>query len=189
MSDTSLPWHNSVSPEKLAIMRIDERGVADVLESLSCILVDCVNAGASVSFMSPLSYDEANNFWSGPVLDGVRSGGRILFGANIAGKLLGTVQLITNMPPNQPHRAEIAKLLVHPNARRLGIARALMLHAIEQAVKLNKTLITLDTTTGSHAETLYQSVGFNVAGIIPDYASSADGKHKQATTYMYHLLR
>lgn len=173
----------------IAIIEFNKESIMSELTELSIILADSVNSGASISFMSPFSYDAATAFWSGPVLDGIISGERILYGAKVAGKLVGTVQLITSMPPNQPHRSEVAKLIVHPDARRMGVARALMNHLINNSIKLGKTLITLDTTTGSDAETLYRSIGFEVAGIIPDYAFSPDNQRKAPTTYMYLLKK
>lgn len=173
----------------ITIIELDEQTIMGELAALSRILADSVNSGASISFMSPFSYDDATAFWSGVVREGVRNGERLLFGAKIADQLVGTVQLITSMPPNQPHHSEVVKLIVHPDARRLGIARSLMNHLIERSMTLGKTLITLDTTTGSNAEALYKSVGFEVAGIIPDYAFSPDGKGKEPTTYMYHLTK
>ena len=105
-----------------------------------------------------------------------------------AGDLVGTVQLITAMPPNQPHRCEIAKMIVHPRARRLGIGRSLMNRALHRARELGKTLVTLDTRTGDVAEPLYASVGFEVAGVIPDFAWDPDGKARHATTYMFRRI-
>lgn len=120
--------------------------------------------------MAPLSYDDAARFWSRDVQPEVAAARWGLFGAEREGELVGTVQLTTAMPPNQPHRCEIVKIIVHPRARRLGIGRSLMNRALDRARELGKTLITLDTRTGDVAEPLYKFVGFEVAGVIPDYA-------------------
>ena len=98
------------------------------------------------------------------------------------------MQLVLSMPPNQPHRAEIAKMIVHPAARRLGLGRALMEAALDAAKSRGKTLVTLDTRTGDTAEPLYRSVGFEVAGVIPDFAWDPDGRAMHGTTYMYRRI-
>lgn len=173
---------------KIRIVELDNTAIEHRLEALSYILADSVNAGASISFMTPFSYQDALLFWSKNVHPEVAAGRRVAFGAIRGDELLGTVQLITSMPPNQSHRCEVAKMMVHPLARRLGIGRLLMNHTLEHARKLGKTLITLDTRTGDVAEPLYASVGFEIAGIIPDFAWDSDGKAKHATTYMYRQL-
>jgi len=173
---------------EIRIIELDASALEQRLDALSHILADSVAAGASISFMSPLSYDEAGLFWSRDVCPQVITGKRILFGALRDNKLLGTVQLITDMPPNQSHRCEVAKMIVHPSARRLGIGRSLMIHVLEQARLLGKTLVTLDTKTGDAAEPLYASLGFEIAGIIPDYAWDSNGQVKHSTTYMFQKI-
>ncbi|WP_300004740.1 GNAT family N-acetyltransferase [uncultured Cedecea sp.] len=173
---------------EIRIIKLDACVSEQQQKALSQILADSVADGASISFMLPFSYDEASLFWSKSVLPEVMAGNRLLFGALRGDELLGTVQLITDMPPNQPHRCEVAKMIVHPRARRLGIGRSLMNHALEQARLLGKTLVTLDTKTGDVAEPLYASLGFEVAGIIPDYAWDSNGQAKHSTTYMYQRL-
>ena len=167
------------------IRELDETGIAAHLDALVRILTDSVNGGAAISFMAPLSEPDAAQFWQTDVLPQVAQGRRTLFVALHGGELVGTVQLLTAMPPNQPHRAEIAKMIVHPDARRRGIGRALMLHAIAHARHLGKSLLTLDTRTGDPATGLYAAVGFAVAGTIPDFAFDPDGAGLHATTYMY----
>lgn len=169
----------------LEIIELDGAGIDERLTQLSRILADSVALGAAVSFMAPLSDDDAARFWLQDVRPEVVAGRRILFGAEADGDVLGTVQLLIAMPPNQPQRCEIAKMIVHPRARRRGIGRMLMHHAITRARGLGKTLLTLDTRTGDAAETLYASVGFRAAGVIPDYAWDPDGRAQHATTYMY----
>lgn len=170
---------------EVQIIELDARAIEERLEDLSQILALTVGQGAAVSFMAPLSVEDASLFWSKNVQPEVVAGRRILFGAERAGNLLGTVQLLTAMPDNQPHRCEIAKMIVHPQARRLGIGRTLMNHVLSRARELGKTLVTLDTRTGDVAEPLYASTGFKVAGVIPDFAWNPDGKAKHATTYMF----
>jgi GNAT superfamily N-acetyltransferase len=167
------------------IIELDAGAIERSAEALSRILSDSVGDGAAISFMAPLHYEDAARFWTRDVLPEVAAGRRVLFGAERDGEIVGTVQLITAMPPNQPHRCEIAKMIVHPHARRLGIGRALMNRAIDRAKELGKTLITLDTRTGDRAEPLYASVGFEVAGVIPDFAWDPDGRARHSTTYMY----
>lgn len=171
------------------IIELDGRGLEQRLTALSQILADSVATGAAISFMAPLSYDDAARFWLEDVRPDVVAGRRILFGAEAGnGDVLGTVQLLTAMPPNQPHRCEIAKMIVHPKARRFGIGRTLMTRALNRARELGKTLVTLDTRTGDAAEPLYASLGFEVVGVIPDYAWDPDGKARHATTYMYRRI-
>ena len=167
------------------IIELDGPAIKGSLQALSRILADSVAEGAAISFMAPLSLEAAALFWSRDVQPEVVAGRRVLFGAEHDGNLVGTVQLLTAMPPNQPHRCEIAKMIVHPQVRRLGIGRALMNRALVRAHELGKALVTLDTRTGDVAEPLYASVGFEVAGVIPDFAWDPDGKAKHATTYMF----
>ena len=169
---------------EVQVLELDARAIEERVGALVRILSDSVGEGASISFMAPLSYEDAARFWSGSVLPEVAAGRRVLFGAERAGELVGTVQLLTAMPPNQPHRCEIAEMIVHPDARRLGIGRALMDRALDRARELGKELVTLDTRTGDGAEPLYASVGFQVAGAIPNFAWDPDGQARHATTYM-----
>ncbi len=169
----------------IQIIEFDAPAIQLGLDSLAQILADSVTDGAAISFMAPLRYKDAALFWSREVQPEVIAGRRLLFGAQRRGDLVGTIQLITAMPPNQPHRCEIAKMIVHPRARRLGIGRALITRALDHARNLGKTLATLDTRTGDVAASLYGSVGFEVAGTIPDFAWDPDGRARHATTYMF----
>lgn len=170
------------------IIELDGPGIEGRLDALSRLLALCVDEGAAIGFMAPLSVQDAARFWSGQVRPEVAAGRRLVFGAERGGELVGSVQLLTAMPANQPHRCEIAKMIVHPQARRRGIGRALMSHALDRARGLGKELVTLDTRTGDIAEPLYASVGFAVAGVIPGYAWDPDGKARHATTYMFRHL-
>lgn len=156
------------------------------IDALARVLVDCVEGGASVSFMSPFSMDEARVFFS-KILDDVAAGHRVLLAAFLDSDLIGTVQLITKLPPNQPHRAEVAKLLVHRSARGHGIATQLMQRLEEEAQILGKTLLMLDTVTGSNAERLYSNLGWTKAGVIPNFALMPDGQ-PCATTIFWKAL-
>jgi len=142
---------------------------ADV-PALADVLIACVEGGASVSFMLPLTRERAEAFWRG-VTEGAARGDRILLVAeDTAGAIVGTVQVLLSMPENQPHRGEIAKLLVHPRVRRRGIAAALMHAADDGAWAAGKSLLVLDTVTGGDAERLYPRLGWQRCGVIPDYA-------------------
>jgi GNAT superfamily N-acetyltransferase len=139
------------------------------LEGLAAVLVDCVEGGASVSFMHPLTRARALEFWR-RVADGVERGERALLVAEDEQGICGTVQLLLDLPENQPHRADLSKMLVHRRARRKGVAPALM-RAAEQAARVEgKTLLVLDTVTGSDAERLYDRLGWTRVGVIPGYA-------------------
>lgn len=152
---------------------------------LGGVLHACVHAGGSVSFILPFSRDDARAFWQDQVLPGVNDGSRRVLVARLAGKIVGTVQLDLATPPNQPHRAEVKKLLVHPDARRRGIARSLMAAVEEQARQARRTLLTLDTVTGGFAERLYLSSGYVAIGVIPRYALNFDSSKVESTTVMY----
>ncbi len=172
-------------------MQIDHWTADDLsanLEPLASILHACVHAGASVGFIRPHPLPEARAFWRGTILPAVRSGDRALFVASVGGQPVGAVQLVMATPANQPHRAEISKLLVHPDARRRGIARALMQATERFARDRGKSLLTLDTRTGDSAEPLYLSLGFTAAGVIPGYCLDPDGQRLDATTYMFKTL-
>lgn len=147
----------------------------EALADLSDILCDCVNGGASVGFMLPFEVADAKAYWRG-VVTAVNAGDVVLLGAEHDGRIMGTVQLGLNLPPNQPHRADIKKLLVHRTARGLGLSRLLMEKAEQQAATLRKSLLVLDTATGEVAETIYHKLGWTKAGIVPDYALFPDGR-------------
>ena len=175
--------------ESTAIIRaLTPEEAHEHVASLADILLDCVVGGASVSFMAPLSMEQAQAFWRG-VADGVVANQRALLIAEdrATNQVQGTVQVILDQPENQPHRADIAKMLVHRRARRQGLAATLMRAAEATARAAGKTLLVLDTATGSDAERLYQRMGWNAVGIIPGYALWPDGR-PCATTYYYKSL-
>ena len=153
------------------------------VEGLADVLVDCVEGGASVSFMLPIGRDKATAFWRNVAAD-VEHGGRILLVAEDgAGQIFGTVQVITAQPENQPHRADVAKMLVHRRARRNGIAQQLMIAAEDAARQEGKTVLVLDTVTGGAAERLYQRLGWQHVGHVPDYALMPTGELCGTTFY------
>lgn len=157
------------------------------LPALSDILASCVNGGASVSFMLPFSQQTATTFWQ-HVANSVAAGERIVLAAlDAEERPVGTVQLITSQPENQPHRADVAKLLVHQNARRLGIANALMAELEQTARRVGKTVLVLDTATSSGAEQFYVRCGWEKVGEIPRYALMPDGA-MTATSLFYKFL-
>jgi len=154
------------------------------LADLAGILHDVVHTGAGVSFVVPFSRREAAAFWRG-VLRGVRAGTRRMLVARAGHRIVGTVQIDLRTPPNQAHRAEVLKLLVHPDARRQGVARALM-RALEPVARAaGRTRLTLDTWSGSPAERLYRSLGYVVVGRIPRYARGSTTHALEPTTIMY----
>ncbi|HSI61386.1 MAG TPA: GNAT family N-acetyltransferase [Ideonella sp.] len=148
---------------------------ADHVEALAEVLLDCVEGGASVSFMLPLPREKALGFWRG-VAEGVARGERLLLVAEDAeGHLVGTVQLIVALPDNQPHRADVAKMLVHRSARRRGVAQRLMAALDGAAREAGKSVLVLDTVTGGDAERLYERAGWQRVGVVPRYALMPDG--------------
>jgi GNAT superfamily N-acetyltransferase len=165
------------------IRRLNGAEVEAARMQLGEVLWDCVQGGASVSFMADLTREQAGEFYR-RAGQAVERGERRLWVAEMDGEVLGTVQLLLDMPPNQPHRAEVAKMLVRRSARGMGVARLLMQALIADCRAMGKRLITLDTATGSAAERLYQQLGFQAAGTIPGYALYPDGR-PCATTYYY----
>jgi GNAT superfamily N-acetyltransferase len=155
------------------------------LQALCDVLVDCVEGGASVSFMLPMTRDKALAFWR-KVAGGVARGERVLLVAADAQGIVGTVQVIVDQPENQPHRADVAKMLVHRRARRQGAGAALMRAAEDAARAAGKTLLVLDTADDAAAR-LYARLGWQAAGVIPRYALTPAGGDC-ATTYFYREL-
>jgi len=155
---------------------------------LADVLRATVHGGGSVSFVLPFELDDARQFFIERVAAGVRAGTRRVLVARMDGRIVGTVQLDIATPPNQPHRADVMKLLVHPEARRHGIARALMVALEDLARECQRTLLTLDTVTGGAAERLYASLGYIKVGEIPGYAVNPPRTAVESTTIMYKVL-
>ncbi|KVQ87530.1 GNAT family N-acetyltransferase [Burkholderia ubonensis] len=173
--------------EPITIRRVSGDEVTAYIDALSDVLIDCVEGGASVSFMLPISRDTAARFWR-QVADGVIRGERILLVAERAnGRVVGTVQLITALPENQPHRADVAKMLVHRDARRQGVGARLMAAADDAARAAGKAVLVLDTVTGSDAARLYERAGWQRVGDVPNYALMPDGRYC-ATTFFHKQL-
>jgi ribosomal protein S18 acetylase RimI-like enzyme len=165
--------------------RPDAASIDADIEMLADVLRAVVYSGAGVSFVVPFSIEDSRTFWWEKVLPGVRARTRHVVVARDAGRIVGTVQLDLAMPPNQQHRGEVAKLLVHPDARRRGVARGLMVKLEEIAESAGRTLLTLDTVTGGAAERLYQSLGYVTVGVIPGYARDSVKTELDSTTIMY----
>jgi GNAT superfamily N-acetyltransferase len=150
------------------IRRLDVIDAA-ALRGLSEVLIDCVDGGASVSFMAPLSRDKADAFWTDAMSSAARGERLLLIADDAAGVIVGTVQVVFAQYENQPHRADIAKMLVHRAARRRGVGEALLARAEILARQAGKTLLVLDTASGD-AERLYAKRGWQRCGVIPGYA-------------------
>ena len=172
-------------PEAIRVRTLHAVSEREVQE-LSDVLVDCVEGGASVSFMLPIARATAVAFWRG-VAAGVEQRERILLVAeNAAGEIVGTVQVIFAPAENQPHRGDIAKMLVHRRARRLGVGAALLAAAESASLSAGKTLLVLDTASGD-AERLYARLGWQRCGVIPGYALLPGGGLCD-TTFFYRTL-
>jgi ribosomal protein S18 acetylase RimI-like enzyme len=170
------------SSANVQIERLDGSAAAAAVPALAEILMDCVEGGASVSFLAPLTREQAEAFWR-RVAASVAEGGTALLVAREGRLLQGTVQVVLALPENQPHRGEVAKMLVHRRARRRGIAEALMRAAELAASQEGRTLLVLDTVTGGDAERLYRRLGWNLTGIIPDYALFPDRSFCDTSVY------
>jgi GNAT superfamily N-acetyltransferase len=172
---------------EVIVRRVDASEAAACVEALADVLIDCVEGGASVSFMLPLPREKAVAFWRG-VADSVARGERVLLVAEDGdGQIAGTVQLVLSMPDNQPHRGDVAKMLVHRRARRRGVAQRLMAAVEDEARKEGKTVLVLDTVTGSDAERLYERAGWQRVGVIPKYALMPTGEFCATTFFYKHL--
>ncbi|HWD37225.1 MAG TPA: GNAT family N-acetyltransferase [Fimbriimonas sp.] len=163
-------------------------GSSSDLDQMAEVLLEAVHGGSSVSFVFPFSFEDARRFWSETVMPDVSNGGVRAYVARVDGQIVGTALLCLAMPPNQKHRASVAKMLVHPRARRQGIARALMVRVEQVAKEEGKTLLTLDTHSGSAAERLYESLGFVVMGVIPRFSKAVDSDELQDATFFYKEL-
>lgn len=167
----------------IQIRLLDETQSRDAIPALAGVLSDCVEGGASVGFMQPYPPEAALAYWRG-VAEAVAGGETLLMVAEVAGRILGTVQVGVAQMPNQPHRGDLKKLLVHRDARGKGLARRLMDAVEREAATRGKTLLVLDTATGSDAEAIYPRLGWERVGVIPDYAMWPEGG-LCATTFFY----
>jgi ribosomal protein S18 acetylase RimI-like enzyme len=168
--------------EQIEVRRLTGDELREQLDALAAVLADCVAGGASVSYMAPFSHEQARSAFE-VFASEAEQGRRVIVGALLDGTLVGTVQVILAVPPNQPHRGDIAKLLVHRSARRQGIAQLLMEQAELEARSEGKTLLVLDTVTGDNAERLYERLGWTKVGVIPGYALYPDGRPCDTTVF------
>ena len=171
-----------------AIRRLSAGEALAAVPALSDLLIDCVEGGASVSFMQPMTREKSTRFWE-LVATGVANRERVLLVAEDGTGIIGTVQLLLALPENQPHRADVAKMLVHSRARRRGTAQRLM-EAVEEAARAEgRTVLVLDTVTGTTADRLYTRAGWQRVGEIPDFALMPDGAYCPTTFFYKHLAR
>lgn len=175
--------------DKMIISAFSADDVDRHIHELGDLLHASVHEGASIGFLLPFAVADSEAFWRNSVQPTVRDGGLVLLIARCGERIAGSVQLGHDTPANQPHRADVKKLLVHPDFRRRGIGRALMAELERHAKKLNRSLLTLDTRTGDKAEPLYASLGFRTVGIIPDFClDTIDRNRLDSTTIMYKWL-
>jgi GNAT superfamily N-acetyltransferase len=168
----------------MRIRSVEQATAADI-EGLADVLIDCVEGGASVSFMEPMTRAKAAEFWA-RVAQSAAHGERALLVAEDEGRIRGTVQVIFDMPENQPHRGDVAKMLVHRSMRKRGIGEMLMRAAEQAARERGKTLLVLDTASAD-AERLYERCGWKRVGTIPGYALLPQGGYCD-TVYFYKAL-
>ena len=166
------------------IRRLPPDEVLSAVPALAEVLLDCVRGGASVSFMADLTLAEAEAFWREQAQAG---DGRAILVAEDAAGVFGVVQLIPAWPPNQPHRADVAKLLVHRRARSRGAAKALMRALEDEARAMDRWLLVLDTVTGGAPESLYAGLGWTRVGVIEDFALMPDGSLCATTVFSRRL--
>src|SRR5580704_10449197 len=177
-----------MSENSIAIATPNTDEAKALIPALAGILIDCVEGGASVSFMLPIDRRTAEAFYEG-VVEKIANGGTILFIAYLNGDPVGTVQLSPELKPNQPHRADVSKLLVHWRGRNRGVAQALMAGVEELAKARGRTLLCLDTATGSPAEKLYEKLGWQRLGVLPGHAMWPQGGLCDTTFFYKHLAQ
>jgi ribosomal protein S18 acetylase RimI-like enzyme len=171
-----------------SVAALDPASLAKVVDRLAEILRACVHEGASVGFVAPFGRDEARAYWLNRVAPAHAAGAKVVFVATLGGEVAGTAQLDLDSMPSKRHHAEVSKVLVDPAFRRAGVARALMDEVERRAAKEGRWLLTLDTA-GDAAEALYRSLGYSLAGSIPNYARDAFDDRYDATRLMYKDLR
>jgi GNAT superfamily N-acetyltransferase len=172
--------------DTVCIRRLAPAEAIEAAPALADVMLDCVAGGASIGFMADSSRDEAVAFWRAQAEAG---DGRAILAAEDDDGILGVVQVIPAWQPNQPHRADVAKMLVHRRARRRGVGEALMRAAEAAAREMGRTLLVLDTVTGEAGERLYARCGFTRVGVIPDYALFPDGRPCATTVFFKALAR
>jgi ribosomal protein S18 acetylase RimI-like enzyme len=172
----------------ITISRLTAADAEARLDELANLLHACVDDGASINFIHPYSLEDARRFWVKKVLPRISDQELTVLVAERDGRIAGSVQLDCDTPPNQVHRADIKKLLVHPDFQRRGIGRRLMIEIEAIARSLGRSLLTLDTRSGDKGEPLYLSVGFIAIGSIPAYSRDARSERLDAATFMYKPL-
>lgn len=184
---SALPEPITKSRPEVVIRRLDAISARRHLDELADLLVDAVEGGASVSFVAPLAHYEARDWFAG-VLHEMELGRRVVLAAMLGGRVVGCAQLVLAWQSNATHRAEVQKMLVHRSARRMGIGARLMRRLEVEARALGRTLLILDTETGSDAEHLYSHMGWVRVGVIPDYAMRPDRAGLRPTSLWYRRL-
>ena len=174
---------------QVKIVKIAPEHFDEQVGELAEILHACVSDGASVGFILPFTLEASRSFWHNAIGPSLQSGDNVLFAGTSDGEMVGTVQLCCATMPNQPHRADVSKMLVHPKHQRKGVGKALLVALETEAKRRNRTLLTLDTRTGDKAEPLYKSVGFEKAGVIPQFCRDTKTERLDSTTYMYKILK
>jgi ribosomal protein S18 acetylase RimI-like enzyme len=174
--------------QAIAIAALDPQSFAIAVDRLADILHACVHEGASIGFILPFEHEEARAYWLNKVAPPLASGARVVLSAKLGGDLVGTAQLDLDSMPSKRHHADVSKVLVAPRFRRAGVGRALMDEIERRAVEEGRWLLTLDTA-GDAAEALYRSLGYTLAGAIPNYARDAFQERYDATRLMYKDLR
>jgi ribosomal protein S18 acetylase RimI-like enzyme len=181
------PMQKPSALQGIEIFRLDGDGLTQHLHAIAEILHACVHDGANVGFVLPFDLNQARAFWIQKIGPGLVANTRIVLAAKLGEQVAGTVQLNLDTPPNQPHRADVSKLLVHPEYRMLGVGRALMQQIESYGLGAGRRLLTLDTATDI-AEKLYISLGYERAGHIPGYAREPNEERFVGTTIMYKVL-
>jgi ribosomal protein S18 acetylase RimI-like enzyme len=177
-----------VKAQTIDVGALEPAALAQAVDRLAQILLACVHEGASVGFIMPFDHGKARAYWLDRVVAPHAAGGKLVFIANLDGEIAGTAQLDLDSMPSKRHHAEVSKVLVDPRFRRAGVARALMQEIERRAEKEGRWLLTLDTA-GDAAEALYRSLGYRLAGAIPNYARNAFEDSYDATRLMYKDLR
>jgi ribosomal protein S18 acetylase RimI-like enzyme len=177
-----------VDAQTINVAALDPAGLAQTVERLAQILQSCVHEGASIGFVIPFEQSEARAYWLERVAAPHAAGSKLVLIATLGGAIAGTAQLDLDTMPSKRHHAEVSKVLVDPAFRRAGVARALMQEIEQRAAKEGRWLLTLDTAADA-AEALYRSLGYSLAGAIPNYARNAFEESYDATRLMYKDLR
>jgi GNAT superfamily N-acetyltransferase len=172
--------------DAIEIRRLEEVEARERLDDLAAVLVDCVEGGASVGYLWPFSHDEARRVYEAYVAE-VGEGRRIMLAAFAGDAVVGTAQLVLAPHPNQPHRADVARVLVRRSARRQGVAQRLMEHVEREGLAEGRTLLVLDAVSDGDAARLYERLGWTTVGVIPNYALYPDGRPCD-TTYFWKAL-